>query len=93
MVVFSSDVIIYFPHFAGTYGITSDGRGNIFIADNTNKRICLMTADGKIHHTLLQNAHAAFFYHLTWIPALRKLIVKDQGSHLHVYDISYDPKH
>ncbi len=81
-----------YSHLIGTYGITSDGKGNIFVADNTNKRVCMMRADSKIQHTLLHNPHAAFFYHQAWIPALKKLVVRDQGSNLHVYDISYEPK-
>ena len=71
-------------------GITSDGEGHLLISDHDNKRVLLMTHDGKIHRTLLQNKHAALFWHQGWIPQQRKLVVRDQMRRLYVYDMKYE---
>ena len=71
-------------------GITSDGEGHLFISDYSNKRVCMMTPDGKIHHTLLQNNEAACFYHQAWIPSQRKLVIRDNVGRLYVYHVSYE---
>ncbi len=71
-------------------GITHDGEGNLFISDSKNRRICLMTPDGEIHHSLLQNTNAFDFWHLAWLPDQRRLVVKDREQGLYLYDISFD---
>ena len=70
-------------------GITSDGEGHLFISDYSNKRVCMMTPDGKIHHTLVQNNEAACFHHQTWIPNQRKLVIRD-NARLYMYHVSYE---
>ncbi len=70
-------------------GITHDGEGHLFISDGKNRRIRIMTPDGEIHHSLLQNTNACYFYHLAWLPNQRRLVVKDNRQWLYLYDISY----
>ncbi len=71
-------------------GITHDGAGHLFISDFDNKRICIMTPDGEIHHSLLQNTNAADFCHQAWFTNQRRLVVKDGSKGLYLYTISYE---
>ena len=71
------------------YGITSDGEGHLFISDQ--KMVYVMTPDGKIHHTLLQNNHDAPFWNHVWVPDQRKLFIREEKQ-CHVYDITYECK-
>ncbi len=68
-------------------GISSDGEGHIFVSD-ANRRVCMMTTDGKIHHTLLK--HNASIEHQAWISTQRKLVVRDENGYFHVCDVSYE---
>ncbi len=71
-------------------GITHDGAGHLFISDYSNKQICMMTPDGEIHHSLLQNTNADSFWHQAWLPDQRRFVVKDWSKGLYLCDISYD---
>ncbi len=73
-------------------GITSDGQGHLFVSDYLNKRVCVMTPDGKVHHTLLRNENAKHFWHQTWMAGHRKLVVSDYCNRIYVYDIKYQMK-
>ncbi len=73
----------------GPMDTIDDGEGNLFLSDSDNNRICMMTPDGKIHHSLLQNKDASRFYHQAWIPGQKRLVVKDNHM-LYMYDISYE---
>ncbi len=69
------------------YGVSSDGEGHLFISDYNNGRVCMMTPDGKIHHTLLQ--HDDSVRHQAWISGQSKLVVRDL-RYFHVCDVSYE---
>ena len=73
-------------------GITSDVDGHLFISDWTHKRVCIMTQDGKVHHTLLKNENAEGFYHQAWIQGQQKVVVRDYNQTLNVYDVTYEQK-
>ncbi len=70
-------------------GLSSDGKGHLFISDSRIGRVYLMTSDGKIHHALLKHMERANFYHQAWISCQRKLVVRDD-RYFHVCDVSYE---
>ncbi len=70
--------------------ITHDGAGHLFVSDFENRRIFIMTPDGGIHHSMLQNTNADYFYHLAWLHDRKRLVVKDEKRGLYLYDISYE---
>ncbi len=67
-------------------GVSSDGEGHLFISD-WNGRVCIMTPDGRIPHTLLQ--HNGWVYHQAWISGQFKLVVRDP-DYFHVCDVLYE---